>query len=445
VSARRTQPFRSRASTVCSSITRTPPLTRCEMGAPRTSTSRKRRSNLRIPSVAAATAPLAAHAAAEGPLRQAAGVSAPTLRVTDPADTPGKLDLRSVRLTQSAGSLELTFRVNGEFRVSWLTGTGDRTVCADLVPRGHPARGQRVCLIGGSGRHALYRLPLVAGGPRPRFVPARVEHIRRGAKVTFSYARIGLRAERVDWSATSTWKGRAACVGVCHDLVPDRGRVAWGIDRYTVDGCTAAGTSQRFDGPSARRRIALTFDDGPSVYTPQVLAVLDHYGVHATFMEIGEQVGPLAATSREVIRDGDAIGDHTWSHPVLTAANTAGQIRPTQKAIHTATGYRPCLLRPPYGTAPAGVVGVARSLGLLTIQWDVDPTDWTLPGADVIARRVLAAAHPGAIVIMHDGGGDRSQTVDALGTIVPALLARGYRLVTVPQLLGLRPAYAYRR
>jgi peptidoglycan/xylan/chitin deacetylase (PgdA/CDA1 family) len=401
---------------------------------------------------AAAAAALAVAAATAGPvtttaatLPAAARVAAPTLRLVDGADTQGKLDLRSVRLTQSGGSLELTFRVNRPFAVSELSGTADRIVCVDIVPRGHPARGQRVCLIGHSGRHALYRLPLAPGGPRPRFVPASVQHIRRGAKITFSYARIGLRAERIDWSATSTWKGRDACSRLCHDSVPNRGRAAWAIDAYTLDGCTAAGPSQRFGGPAAGKMVALTFDDGPSIYTPQVLAVLNRYGVHATFFEIGRQVGPLAATSRAVIRDGDVIGDHTWSHPVLNAQNTAAQIRPTQAAIHNATGFRPCLLRPPYGTAPADVVDIARSLGLLTIQWDVDPADWSRPGAAVIAQRVLAAVRPGSIVIMHDGGGDRSESVEALGTIVPTLLGRGYHLVTVPQLLGLHPAYAYRR
>ncbi len=376
----------------------------------------------------------------------AAAVHAPSLRLVDPADTPGKLDLRSVRLTQSGGSLVLTFRVGRPFTTSEISGTDDRTVCVDLVPRGHADRGQRVCLIGRSGAHALYRLPLVPGGPRPRFVAAQVTHVRDGAAVTFADARIGLQApERIDWSATSTWKGRAACAHLCHDLVPDRGRAAWGIDRYTVDGCAASGTSERFNGPSAGRMVALTFDDGPSIYTPQVLAALNRYGVHATFFEIGRQVGPLAAYSRKVVGDGDVVGDHTWSHPVLSALNTAAQIRPTQAAVHKATGTTPCLLRPPYGTAPPAVVGIARSLGLLTIQWDVDPTDWARPGASVIAQRVLAAVHPGAIVIMHDGGGDRSETVSALGTIIPTLIARGYHLVTVPQLLGLRTAYTYRR
>ena len=401
---------------------------------------------------AAAAAALAAVAATAGPVSTtaaaapaAATVAAPTLRLVDAADTPGKLDLRSVRLTQSGGSLALTFRVNEPFAVSELSGTADRIVCVDIIPRGHPARGERVCLIGGGGRHALYRLPLARGGPRPKFVAARVRHIRRGAKVTFGYARIGLRAERIDWSAVSTWKGRGACRNLCHDSVPNRGRAAWAIDAYAFDGCTAAGPSQRFGGPADGKMVALTFDDGPSVYTPHVLSILNRHGVHATFFEIGRQVGPLAATSRAVIRDGDVIGDHTWSHPDLTVQNTAAQVRPTQAAIYRATGFRPCLLRPPYGIAPAGVVGVVRSLGLLTIQWDVDPSDWSRPGAAVIARRVLRAVRPGSIVIMHDGGGDRSETVQALGTIVPVLLGRGYHLVTVPQLLGLRPAYAYRR
>ncbi|HKV68810.1 MAG TPA: polysaccharide deacetylase family protein, partial [Gaiellales bacterium] len=371
--------------------------------------------------------------------------AAPTLRLVDAADTPGKLDLRSVRLSQSGGSLALTFRVNGSFAVSELSGTADRIVCVDIVPRGHPAGGERVCLIGGSGRHALYRLPLATGGPKPKFVAAHVQHIRRGAKVTFNYANIGLRAERIDWSATSTWKGRAACRNVCHDSVPNRGRAAWAIDSFTLDGCTAAGPSQRFGGPAGGKMVALTFDDGPSIYTPQVLSILNRYGAHATFFEIGRQVGPLAATSRAVIHDGDVVGNHTWSHPDLTVQNTAAQVRPTQAAIYSATGFRPCLLRPPYGIAPAGVVGIVRSLGLLTIQWDVDPADWSRPGASVIAQRVLSAVRPGSIVIMHDGGGDRSETVQALGTIVPTLLGRGYHLVTVPQLLGLRPAYRYQR
>ena len=117
-----------------------------------------------------------------GNLPQAASTTAPTQRMTDPADTPGKLDLRSVRLTQSGGSLELTFRVNERFAASELSGPGHRIVCVDLVPRGDPAGGQRVCLIGAGGRHALYRIPLVRGGPRPKFVPAAVSTSAAGRR-----------------------------------------------------------------------------------------------------------------------------------------------------------------------------------------------------------------------------------------------------------------------
>src|SRR4029077_7032150 len=127
--------------------------------------------------------------------------------------------------------------------------------------------------------------------------------------------------------AASVWKARAPSVHLCRDAVPDRGRAGWRIDSFTLDGCTAAGTSERFNGPAAGKLIALTFDDGPSVYTPQGLHILNHYRVHATFFEIGRQAGPSAPTSRSIIRSGDVIGDPTWSHPVLTAANVAGQIQ----------------------------------------------------------------------------------------------------------------------
>jgi peptidoglycan/xylan/chitin deacetylase (PgdA/CDA1 family) len=401
---------------------------------------------LLLASAALALPATALTAAAAPSPRIAAGGRPPSLRLLDPADTPGRLDLRSARLGQLASSLKFSFTTGRPFARGLLSGTRDRTVCVDLLPHRRPSRGERLCLIGTGGRHALYRLPLRPGGPKPKFVAGAVRKIRASTvAVTFAYADVGLKPGRLDWAASSVWKGRAACVHICRDAVPDRGWAASRIDRFTPDGCAAAGSSERFAGPTAGRMVALTFDDGPSVYTPAVLAVLNHYHVHATFFEIGRQVGALGATSRSVIRAGDVIGDHTWSHPVLTAANVAAQIDPTQRAIRTATGFTPCLLRPPYGIAPPGVVAIARSLGLLTVQWDVDPADWSRPGAGVISQRVLSAVHPGAIVIMHDGGGLRDQTVAALRTIVPTLIDRGYHLVTVPQLLGLQGAYRYSR
>ena len=130
---------------------------------------------------------------------------------------------------------------------------------------------------------------------------------------------------------------------------------------------------------------------------------------------------------------------------MLNAGNVTSQMTRGRNAIINATGYTPCLARVPYGVAPATIVNTIRGLGMLTIQWDIDPRDWSLPGAAAIARNVLANAHNGAIAIMHDGGGNRSETVTALNTIIPTLLARGYKLVTVPQLLGLKTAYTYSR
>jgi len=265
------------------------------------------------------------------------------------------------------------------------------------------------------------------------------------ARVLFPASAAGLAAGRYDWSVSTVWVRGNGCTASapCRDAVPDSGGVPSRVDRFHVDGCVASGPSERFSGPAGVRDVALTFDDGPATDTMAMVDALHRLGGVGTFFEIGRQVPGDAAVSRAVLRAGDELGDHTWSHPILTAANAAAQIRPTQHAIASATGFTPCLLRPPYEIAPPSVVGIARSLGLLTIQWDVDPKDWQLPGAGVIATRVLSAVHPGAIVELHDGGGARTETVQALSTIIPTLHARGYRLVTVGRMLGLREAFSY--
>jgi peptidoglycan/xylan/chitin deacetylase (PgdA/CDA1 family) len=145
-----------------------------------------------------------------------------------------------------------------------------------------------------------------------------------------------------------------------------------------------------------------------------------------------------------MLADGDMIGDHTWSHVVVAGAGptAASQIERTAAAIRDAThGFTPCLFRAPDGSVSPALIGEARSLGFTTIQWDIDPRDWARPGVTEIEDNVLTNAHPGAIVIMHDGGGDRSQTLAALPDIIDTLRARGYTFVTVTQLLGQRLLY----
>ncbi len=213
-------------------------------------------------------------------------------------------------------------------------------------------------------------------------------------------------------------------------------------------GCTARGPIYTESRPTRRRVVALTFDDGPSGFTPKLLAVLERKHVRATFFVIGSQVRDHPEALRRELRDGDIVGDHTWTHADMTllpAAVQRQQIVLTAEAIRAATGFSPCLWRAPYGAISGRIEGLARSLGLLSIQWDTDPQDFTMPPVAAIVRRVLhgnpanpdPGVHPGAIVLMHDGGGDRSHTVAALPTLIDQLRARGYSFVTVPELLGL--------
>jgi peptidoglycan/xylan/chitin deacetylase (PgdA/CDA1 family) len=185
--------------------------------------------------------------------------------------------------------------------------------------------------------------------------------------------------------------------------------------------------------------IALTFDDGPSpLFTPQVLAILQRYKVRATFFCIGEWVHLYPGLVEQTFRAGNVIGDHTWSHPDLTKLSPYAvrwQLSSASAAIQSATGHLPVLFRPPYEATDATVVNIASQLGLQQILWTIDPRDWARPGVSAIVNNVLSYAANRSIILMHDGGGDRSQTVQALPIIISALQQRGFTFVTVPQLL----------
>jgi peptidoglycan/xylan/chitin deacetylase (PgdA/CDA1 family) len=212
--------------------------------------------------------------------------------------------------------------------------------------------------------------------------------------------------------------------------------------------CVAKGPEWVFHGPSRGRMIALTFDDGPWYDTPQFLSVLERKHVVATFFQIGDQIseygGRNGSVEKRMLRDGDMIGDHTWSHPDVASGGSfaRNQIRSAALAIKRATGgFYPCLFRAPYGDTSPALLNLARSMGFTTIQWDVDPRDWSLPGSQAIYQNVVDNAHPGVIVIQHDGGGPRYETLQALPREIDTLRARGYRFVTVAQLLGYRVIY----
>ena len=211
---------------------------------------------------------------------------------------------------------------------------------------------------------------------------------------------------------------------------------------YRVVGCRSRGAFAYLHGPS-RREVAIGFDDGPWTDTAAFVRMLERSHARATFFLIGRQLSAAyRATLLRGLGDGDVLGDHTFSHPDLTrSGEVRAQLAETIGAIRSLTGYTPCVFRPPYGAYDSSVVRTARSLGLATVLWNVDPSDYALPGSGAIERRVLAQVQPGSIVISHDGGGPRGETLAAYPAIIAALRARGYRIVTIPELLGFRPVY----
>jgi peptidoglycan-N-acetylglucosamine deacetylase len=213
---------------------------------------------------------------------------------------------------------------------------------------------------------------------------------------------------------------------------------------YRIVGCRSHGDTLYRSGPP-RREVAIGFDDGPYPDTAAFVRMLARSHATATFFMIGRQVtsGYRETILRE-LREGDVPGDHTFTHPDLTGLRTPAvraQLQSTIDAIRALSGYTPCVFRPPYGDVNAADVRTARSLGLATIGWNVDPSDYAQPGTRAIVRRVLEQVRPGSIIISHDGGGPRWQTLAAYPKIIARLHRLGYRIVTIPQLLGYRPIY----
>jgi peptidoglycan/xylan/chitin deacetylase (PgdA/CDA1 family) len=189
---------------------------------------------------------------------------------------------------------------------------------------------------------------------------------------------------------------------------------------------------------SQKREVALTFDDGPGPYTPAILSVLERKHAPATFFEVGFMLQYFHASTSAIVARGDPIGDHTQLHQPMSQLSASGQRNELldQAAVISQYGAPfPRLFRPPYGVYNANTLALLHKYGMLMIMWTVDSEDYLRPGVASIVHTVVSGARPGAIILMHDAGGDRQQTIDALPTIIKDLRARGYRLVTVPRLL----------
>jgi peptidoglycan/xylan/chitin deacetylase (PgdA/CDA1 family) len=386
-------------------------------------------------------------------LLAALGAAVPVAGASE--STPQPFTVLSSSLTQSARQLTWQVQLSGPFSPAALK-PGGRSLCLLIERPGNSSVSGQLCVTGprraGKSARIAYQRVTRAGLGRATVIAATVS--RAGAReltATFLPAAIGNSYKSTRWQVINTLKppectpakpNRAGCL----TLFPPKPALAK-LHTPQLVGCVPSGAPFVYNGPTTGREIALTFDDGPWYDTPQFLDILERYHVPATFFEIGDQIseyGEGGAIERRMLADGDMIGDHTWNHQDVAGAGSfaAGEISQAAAAIKQAThGFEPCLFRAPYGDVSGALISEARSMGFTTIQWNIDPRDWALPGTSAIYQNVIDNARPGGIVEQHDGGGNRSETIAALPEEITTLRSRGYKFVTVTQLLGQRLIY----
>jgi peptidoglycan/xylan/chitin deacetylase (PgdA/CDA1 family) len=381
---------------------------------------------------------------------------APGAAATGTAAQP--LPVQSASLVQDGQLLVWHVQLTQPFSPGALA-RAHRALCLILErPRSDVMTGE--ACITGPARHSrqprlLYRKVTGSRSAAPGVVAATISRTS-SSELTASFlpAAVGLNYTDLRWQTVSSLSGSACAPpapgsGGCFSLYPSKPTLLK-LHVPVLVGCVAHGPSLVYHGPSKGREVALTFDDGPWSDPPTIdcLHLLERERVPATFFEIGRQIStydPTGAVERRMLADGDMIGDHSWSHPDVATLSPAGQRSQLMEAVdairHATHGFTPCLWRPPYGDISSSLVKLARSLGLLTIMWNVDPRDWALPGVNAIYDNVVTNSRPGSIVIQHFGGGPRQETLDALPREIATLRSRGYHFVTVAQMLGLKLVY----
>jgi peptidoglycan-N-acetylglucosamine deacetylase len=351
-------------------------------------------------------------------------------------------DLLRAELSQAGRGLILTLHTASPVPLAKLErlpgGGGSHLLCLGLSLAG--GRGERLlCLGGAHNAHRRVGLELRNGGGETVHEQTLAARLKRPSPrklvLAFDPAAVGLSPHRYRWRLLENRRG---CRDPgCEETLPGRGYRLFRLRPVRPVGCTG-GAGEFRNGPRDRSVIALTFDDGPSSYTEGFLDVLRDKHAHGTFFEIGQEMPGRAETMRRILSEGDEIGNHTTHHGFYPGY---WDLAATNALVRAATHFEPCLFRPPGGAVNSSVVAAAGEAGLATILWDVDPSDWSNPGSGAVYSRVVSAARPGSIVVMHDGGGDRGGTLAALPRIIDTLRGRGYRFATVSELLGHRMIY----
>jgi peptidoglycan-N-acetylglucosamine deacetylase len=375
---------------------------------------------------------------------------APAAGAGDPAEGAPGLDIAAGSLGQQG---LLAFRISAQepWSPASLEPAGGLRLCLQLF-RGDVASPRReVCVRSRSGAARMKLVSYALDGSGKVLSRAGVPATftrgdKRSVLARFLPSDAGVRPGKWRWAVASQVTGEDCALPAqppCEDRVPDEGDRSITVRTPRLKGCTPEGRSYRLHGTRGRKQIALTFDDGPGPYSSSMLRLLDRLGAKATFFVVGQQIVGRHGMLRRILHKGHELANHSWNHAVLAGGGGGAysQIRRTNAAIRSWTGFTPCLFRAPYGAVDGSLVGAARRAGLATIQWDVDPRDWSTPGTGAIHARVVGAALGGSIVVMHDGGSYRGQTVQAVASIIRSLRARGYEFVTVSRMLGFKQVY----
>jgi peptidoglycan-N-acetylglucosamine deacetylase len=371
--------------------------------------------------------------------------------------TAQPLPVRSASLSQDGLDVVWRLKLAQPFSPGALARDG-RTLCLLIERAGNGSVAGNACLTGparGSRAPRLIYRPITRQGPgKGRVMEARIGRSSTSdLTARFEPSQVGIAYNPLRWQVISTLRPPACEPPVpdrvgCYVLYPAKPSLVKLHTPLPVS-CQPGGSSLIYNGSRNQHEVALTFDDGPwpTPPTSQFLDVLERNHAVATFFEIGDQIGsydPGGKLERRMLADGDMIGNHTWNHPDMTRISSGSQqqeLAQTQSAIKSSSGFTPCLWRPPYGAVNSGLVSLARSMGLITVVWDVDTQDWALPGTATIYQRAVSGARNGSIILQHFGGGPRYETLAAVPQEIATLRQRGYRFVTVAELLGLRLIY----
>lgn len=369
------------------------------------------------------------------------------------ATSAGQDPIQESKLTQKGRSLIVQIRTSHTVNMSKLdrrpdfTARNPRYLCLQMNPRGGTTV-VRICLGGSTRTYRVLGVSRTTESGKVRrssVIPAEVKRAGENRLVaTFDPRDAGLPPGMYAWRIADQ-SGQCPASGPlakpsadCLSYYPPKHRAVYDLRPIVAVGCTGGNGQFVTHGPRGRKRVALTFDDGPSLYTPDVLKVLGRKKVKATFFMLGQQVAGYPSYARRVLALGHEVANHSYDHDQLPSSSN---IRHATRTIQGVTGFRPCLFRPPYGAVNSTLKRAVRDDKMKTVNWDVDTSDWKLPGAGSIASTIVNRARPGSIVLMHDGGGPRGGTVDALSSAIGGLRAKGYEFVTVSELLGSRIIY----